>query len=208
MNPNTRKKRTIEETKKEEVESSSPAHISFSNFEELNRWLELNHESEKELWVKMYKKKSGIDSVNWDDCVLASLTWGWIDGIRKSLDDISFIQRLTPRRAKSNWSKKNCEHVEKLIADGKMQPSGLAHVEAAKKDGRWDQAYAGPATMVIPEEFLLKLEENKKAKEFYGTLKKGNLYTIYHKITTAKRPETKKKRIEEIIGRLSRKEIP
>eukprot|EP01117_Protostelium_nocturnum_P014987 TRINITY_DN5763_c0_g1_i1.p1 TRINITY_DN5763_c0_g1~~TRINITY_DN5763_c0_g1_i1.p1 ORF type:complete len:261 (-),score=42.79 TRINITY_DN5763_c0_g1_i1:93-875(-) len=206
------KKRTIEDVKKsEKIEkisspSSSPLTRSFENIEQLNQWLEQNHATEKELWVRMYKKSTGTPSVTWDDCVLATLAWGWIDSTRKSFDEVSFIQRLSPRRPKSNWSKKNCEHVELLISEGKMQPSGLVHVEAAKSDGRWEKAYAGPATMVIPEDFVEELNKNPKAKKKYDTLNRSNLYQIYHKLTTAKRPETKKKRIEDILGKLSRGE--
>jgi uncharacterized protein YdeI (YjbR/CyaY-like superfamily) len=116
------------------------SYLAFETPEQLERWLQSNHASEQVLWIRIFKKASGTATVTWDDCVVAALAWGWIDGQRKSLDDVSFLQRMTPRRPKSNWSRRNTEHVERLIASGRMQPAGLAHVEAARQDGRWDKA--------------------------------------------------------------------
>ena len=177
-------------------------HLAFATPAHLSAWLQANHASANELWVRMYKKASGTPSVTWEDCVVACLAWGWIDGVRRSLDDVSFIQRLTPRRAKSNWSKKNCEHAERLIAAGLMQPVGLHHVEAARADGRWESAYAGSSDMIIADDFLAALEQDVDAKAFYGTLKRAQLFSIYHRIQTAKRPETRRKRIDDILSRL------
>jgi uncharacterized protein YdeI (YjbR/CyaY-like superfamily) len=177
-------------------------HHAFATPADLSAWLEANHASAHELWVRMYKKGSGTPSVTWEDCVVACLAWGWIDGVRRSLDEVSFIQRLTPRRAKSNWSKKNCEHVERLIAEGLMQPAGLSHVESARADGRWESAYAGSSDMVMPDDFLAELAQDTHAKAFYGTLKRAQLFSIYHRIQTAKRPETRRKRIDDILGKL------
>jgi uncharacterized protein YdeI (YjbR/CyaY-like superfamily) len=180
--------------------------LPFETPAQLETWLEANHETQRELWVRMFKKDSGTPSVTWNDCVIAALTWGWIDGQRKSLDEISFLQRLTPRRAKSNWSKKNCEHAERLILEGRMRPSGLAHVHAARQDGRWEQAYSGSADMVIPEDFLEELHKNADAERFFATLDRRNLYAIYHRIQTAKRPETRARRIAQMIAQLARGE--
>ena len=176
---------------------------SFATPADLNKWLKANHDSQKELWVRIYKKGSGTPSVDWNDCVVTALCWGWIDGQRKALDEASFLQRLTPRRAGSNWSKKNSEHAERLIAAGQMQPPGLAHVQAAREDGRWEQAYAGSADMVIPEDFLKALKKNPAAKRFYATLNRQNLFVIYHRLHTAKRPETRSKRIASMIEQLA-----
>jgi len=181
-------------------------HRSFATRADLDAWLRDHHAKETELWVRVFKKGSGIVSVTWEDLVIAGLTWGWIDGLKKSLDEASFLQRMTPRRPKSVWSKKNCEHVERLIAEGVMQPQGLAHVEAAKKDGRWDQAYAGAADMVIPEDFLKALKKNAAAKKTYATLDRTNLYAIYHRLQTAKTPETRSRRIAKMIETLARGE--
>lgn len=139
--------------------------------------------------------------------MVAAIAWGWIDGQKRSLDDVSFLQRLTPRRPKSSWSQRNCAHAERLIAEKKMQPSGLVHVEAARADGRWESAYAGSAGMVIPEEFLGELEKSPAAKKFYATLDRKNLYAIYHRVQTAKKPETRARRIEAIVAKLARGEV-
>ncbi|MBW8882831.1 MAG: YdeI/OmpD-associated family protein, partial [Asticcacaulis sp.] len=120
--------------------------------------------------------------------------------------DVSYLQRLSPRRAKSTWSKKNCDHAERLIAEGVMQPSGLVHVEEAKRDGRWALAYAGSSEMVIPDDFLAVLEGNPDAKAFYETLGRSNLFAIYFRLHTAKRPETRAKRMAVILETLGRRE--
>jgi uncharacterized protein YdeI (YjbR/CyaY-like superfamily) len=176
---------------------------AFETAVQLEQWLAVHHATERELWVRMYKKGSGTPSVDWTDCVVACIAWGWIDGQRKSLDAVSFLQRMTPRRPKSNWSKKNIEHAERLVAQGRMQPSGLVHVEAARQDGRWEQAYAGSADMVIPDDFLEELTKNAAATRFYATLDRRNLFAIYYRIHTAKRVETRQKRIADIIARLA-----
>ena len=158
--------------------------------------------------MRIFKKVTGQPSVTWDDCVVAAIAWGWIDGIRKSLDDTSFLQRLTPRRARSNWSRKNVQHAERLIEQGRMQPAGLVHVDAARSDGRWAAAYAGSATMVMPEDFLAALQQDPAAHDFYATLKRQTLFTIYHRLQSAKRPETRKKRMAELLAKLTRGESP
>ena len=178
-------------------------HRAFDTPELLEKWLEANHATETEIWVRIFKKDSGTPTVTWDDCVVVALAWGWIDGQRKSLDEVSFIQRLTPRRAKSNWSKRNVEIAERLIGEGRMQPAGLVPIEAARQDGRWEAAYSGSSEMVIPEDFLLELESNLAAREFYATLNRQNLFAIYYRLTTAKRVETRKKRMTEILAQLA-----
>lgn len=185
---------------------SDKAHQTFESPEQLHAWLQANHASETELWVRIYKKDTGQPSVTWDDCVVAAIRWGWIDGQRKSLDDTAFLQRLTPRRARSNWSQKNVQHAERLIAQGHMQAAGLAQVEAARSDGRWATAYAGSATMEIPEDFLAALQQDPAARAFYATLKRQQLFTIYYRLTSAKRAETREKRMVEILAKLGRGE--
>ena len=185
---------------------SKAPHHTFETHDQLYAWLQVNHASETELWVRIYKKGTGLPSVTWDDCVVAAISWGWIDAVRKSLDDTSFLQRLTPRRARSNWSQKNVQHAERLIEQGHMQAAGLAHVEAARSDGRWATAYAGSATMVIPEDFLAALQQDPAALAFYATLKRQQLFAIYYRLTSAKRPETRQKRMEELLAKLARGE--
>ncbi|AKU92718.1 YdeI/OmpD-associated family protein [Vulgatibacter incomptus] len=177
--------------------------LTFASPRELETWLEANHDKERELWVRIFKKDTGTPSVTWQDCVVACLAWGWIDGAKRSLDEISFLQRITPRRSKSSWSKKNWEHAERLIAEGRMQPSGLVHVEAARADGRWEQAYAGSAEIELPDDFLRALDESPAAKKFFATLKRQEVYSIYHRLQTAKRPETRAKRMAAILATLA-----
>jgi len=187
---------------------SKPSHLTFETPDHLHAWLQANHASETELWVRIFKKATGHPSVTWDDCVVAAIAWGWIDGLRKGLDDTSFLQRLTPRRARSNWSQKNVQHAERLIEQGRMQAAGLAHVEAARSDGRWATAYAGSATMVMPEDFLAALLQDPAAHAFYATLKRQHLFSIYHRLHSAMRPETRQKRMAEMLAKLARGESP
>jgi uncharacterized protein YdeI (YjbR/CyaY-like superfamily) len=180
-----------------------PDTLAFASPTQLEEWLRANHATQRELWVRIFKKETGTPSVTWEDCVVAAIAWGWIDSQRRSLDAVSFLQRLTPRRAGSNWSKKNCEHAERLISEGRMQPSGLIHIEAARRDGRWEHAYAGSAEMVIPDDFLRELQKNPAAKRFFDTLNRTNLFTIYHRLQTARREETRARRVAEILTQLA-----
>jgi uncharacterized protein YdeI (YjbR/CyaY-like superfamily) len=180
--------------------------IAFQNAAELSEWLMSHHQRSSEVWVQIFKKGSGKQSVTWTDCVIEALRFGWTDGQKLPLDEASFLQRLTPRKQKSNWSAKNREHATRLIAEGRMTPAGLAHVEAAKTDGRWDSAYEGSATMTIPQDFLDALEAMPVAKAFFQTLDRKNLYTIYYRLHTAKRPETRANRLSQILAQLDRGE--
>ena len=179
---------------------------TFATPTELSDWLAKHHDSASELWVRIFKAGSGKPSVTWSDCVVEAIASGWIDGQRQPLDAESFLQRLTPRKPKSNWSRKNCEHAARLIAEGRMTPAGLAHVEAAKADGRWENASAGSAGMVIPQDFLDALARTPAAKAFFETLDRKNLYSIYYRLHTAKRPETRAKRMAQILAQLDRGE--
>lgn len=183
--------------------TTTPRARPFKTPAEFHAWLKSHHDSEGELWVRMFKKGSGTPSVDWNDCVRTVLAWGWIDGQRKALDEVSFIQRFTPRRARSSWSKRNREIVEQLIAEGKMQPAGLAQVEAARRDGRWEKTYAGSKDLVVPEDFLNALEKKPAAKRFYATLNRQNLFAIYYRLHSAKKPETRARRIEAMVAQLA-----
>jgi uncharacterized protein YdeI (YjbR/CyaY-like superfamily) len=181
-------------------------HTAFNDPHALSEWFEKHHSTATELWVRIFKKASGRSSVTWNDCVVEAITWGWIDGQKKPLDNASFLQRLTPRKPKSNWSQKNKEHAERLIAEGQMKPSGLRHVQEAKKDGRWESAYEGSTNMTIPNDFLDELEAHPIAKEFFATLDRKNLYSICYRLATAKNPETRVRRMKRMIEQLSRRE--
>ena len=180
--------------------------IAFQDAAGLGEWLVSHHQRNSELWVHIFRAGSGRRSVTWTDCVIEAIRFGWIDGQKLPLDETSFLQRLTPRKPKSNWSAKNREHAMKLIAEGRMTSAGLVHVEAAKADGRWDSAYSGSAAMTIPQDFLDALETMPAAKAFFLTLDRKNLYSIYYRLHTAKRPETRTKRLAQILAQLNRGE--
>ena len=185
---------------------SEPDSIAFRTAAELSEWLLRHHQRRSEVWVRIFKKGSGEPSVTWTDCVIEAIRFGWIDGHKVPLDKASFLQRLTPRKPKSNWSARNREHATRLIAEGRMTPAGLAPVEAAKADGRWEGAYEGSATMTIPQDFLDALEEMPAAKAFFETLDRKNLFPIYYRLHTAKRPETRARRMSQILAQLERGE--
>lgn len=173
---------------------------------DLRRWLAKEHAKSSEVWVRIFKKHSGKPSVTWEDCVVQAIAWGWIDGIKKSFNDMSFVQRLSPRKSSSIWSEKNRAHAEGLIARKEMQPSGQRMVDIAKANGRWDSAYSGQSVMQMPQEFLAALDGNPRAKAFFASLSRANLFAIYHRLQTAKRPETRQARLEKFVAMLARHE--
>ena len=181
--------------------------MAFKSPKDLSKWLQANHTTESELWVKIFKKGSGVPSVTWNEVVIETLCWGWIDGVKKSLDDQACLQRITPRKIRSNWSKRNTEHVERLIIEGRMEEPGLMHVRAAKADGRWEKAYAA-SEMKVPADFLAALENRPKAKQFYETLTKSNRYAIAYGLKSAKKPETRQRRFNKFMDMLIREEKP
>lgn len=181
--------------------------MTFETSLDLNEWLKDNHVTESELWVKIFKKNTGIQSVTWSDVVIEILCWGWIDGVKKSLDDQSYLQRITPRKLKSSWSKRNTEHVERLINEDRMKESGLLHVRAAKADGRWDNAYI-VSEMEVPEDFVTALDNQPRAKQFFETLNKSSRYVIAYGLTSAKKPETRQRRFTKYMVMLVREEKP
>ena len=180
---------------------------AFASSRYLDEWLKENYDTENELWIKIFKKKTGITSVTWDDVVIEALCWGWIDGIKKSIDEQSYLQRITPRKVKSAWSKRNTEHVERLISEGRMKEPGLVHVRAAKSDGRWASAYTA-SEIEVPSDFLSALENNPKAKQFFGTLTKSKRYVIAYNLSSAKKSETRQRRFQKFIELLSCGENP
>lgn len=180
--------------------------LPFASASSLEQWLFEHHAQLDGVWIKMAKKASGIASVTHDEALEVALCFGWIDGQRNSYDDRYFLQKFTPRRPKSLWSKRNIAKVAELTAAGRMQPSGLAEVEAAKPDGRWEAAYDSPKRMVVPEDFLKALEENEQAQAFFDTLSKSNVYAIAWRLATAKKPETRKRRFDALLAMLGRGE--
>lgn len=182
------------------------ATLTFQTQQQWEQWLHANHTQTDGVWLHMYKKSTGTPSINYAQALDEALCYGWIDGMSKSLDEASFIQKFTPRRAKSIWSVRNTKHIERLTAAGKMRPAGIQQVEAAKADGRWENAYAGSSEAAIPDDFMAALKKNKKAKAFFDTLNKQNLFAIYFRLQSAKKPETRAKRIATFIAMLEKNE--
>ena len=180
--------------------------IPFTSAAEWEQWLEENHTVSKGIWMQMFKKGSGIASVYYAEALDVALCYGWIDGQLKSIDELSYMQRFTPRRPKSLWSKRNIAHVGRLVAEGRMKSAGLKEAEAAKADGRWDAAYDPQVTMFLPDDFQKELSKHKKALAFYESLNKTNKYAVAWRIQTAKRPETREKRMKEILEILEKEE--
>jgi uncharacterized protein YdeI (YjbR/CyaY-like superfamily) len=169
-------------------------------------WLEQNHADAPGLWLQHAKKAADLTSVSYAEALDVALCYGWIDGQKKSYDDSSWLQKWTPRGAKSIWSKINREKALKLIERGDMQPAGLIQVERAKQDGRWEAAYDSHSTATVPDDLQAALDSNAEAGAFFATLNSTNRYAILFRIQTAKKAETRAKRIQEFIAMLERHE--
>jgi uncharacterized protein YdeI (YjbR/CyaY-like superfamily) len=172
---------------------------AFSTPKAWGAWLREHHAGSPGIWIRFYKKQSGVRTITHAQALDEALCWGWIDGQAKPLDDQAWLQRFTPRRSRSGWSKRNRDHVARLTKEGRMQPSGLAEVAAAKADGRWKQAYDSPSASRVPADFLKALVEHRKAEAFFKTLNRANLYAISYRLQTAKKPETRARRFEQIL---------
>jgi uncharacterized protein YdeI (YjbR/CyaY-like superfamily) len=179
--------------------------IAFDDPTAWERWL-VAHADAKGLWLKIAKKGAGVATVSYAEALDVALCHGWIDGQKRSFDERFFLQRFTPRRAKSLWSKINIGHVDRLIAAGRMRDGGLREIDAAKADGRWDAAYDGARNMTVPPELAEALAKNRKAKAFFETLNATNRYAVCWRVQTAKKPETKAKRVETLVAMLARGE--
>lgn len=177
--------------------------IAFASRDAFAAWLAEHHEASPGLWVKIAKKASGIATVTHAEALETALCHGWIDGQRRALDDVYFLQRYTPRTKRSKWSKINCASAERLIAAGAMRPRGLREVEAAKADGRWDAAYDGARAITVPDDLQAALDANPKAKAFFETLTGSNRYAVLYRIQDAKKPETRARRIEKFVTMLA-----
>ncbi|HEY6020638.1 MAG TPA: YdeI/OmpD-associated family protein [Candidatus Paceibacterota bacterium] len=175
----------------------------FATTVEWRAWLAKMHAKSDGIWVRIYKKASGKKTVTYAKALDDALCFGWIDGQKKAYDAESFLQRFTPRRPKSIWSKRNREHVARLIKEKRMTAAGLREVAAAKRDGRWDSAYDAPSSMQIPEDFLKNLKKDQKAYEFFKTLNRANVYAIAWRLQTAKKAETRVRRMEALLSMMS-----
>jgi uncharacterized protein YdeI (YjbR/CyaY-like superfamily) len=180
--------------------------LSFASALVWEQWLFENQTQVEGLWLKIAKKEAGIASVTYDEALDVALCYGWIDGQRRTYDSSYFLQKFTPRRPKSLWSKRNINKVAELTAANRMQPAGLAEVEAARQDGRWEAAYDSARNMVLPEDFLTALQQNSQAQATFNTLNQTNLYAITWRLQTARNPEIRRRRLETILATLEKGE--
>ncbi len=174
-----------------------------SDFEE---WLEENHAQPEGFWLKVAKKGSGERSVTYAEALELALCFGWIDSQKRGLDEKFFLQRFTPRRPRGRWSRINRDKAEELLAAGSIRPAGLAEIEAAKADGRWDAAYEGASTAQVPDDLQRQLDANQAAREFFATLDSSNRYAIVYRLNDAKKPETRERRLRKFVAMLERGE--
>jgi uncharacterized protein YdeI (YjbR/CyaY-like superfamily) len=186
-----------------------PGHVhEFADSDAFYAWLSKHHDAEREVWIKMHKKGSGLASIDAKQAIDVVLCWGWIDAVRKGFDDRSFLQRYTPRGAKSIWSKINIDNVARLIEEGRMTEHGLAQVEAAKADGRWANAYGGSKDMTIPPDLQAAIDANPKAKAMLPKLSAQNRFALAFRVHNLKTEAGRKKRIEAFVEMLARGETP
>ena len=177
--------------------------VSFEDTDAWDAWLTAHAAGSPGLWLKIAKKGSAGRSISYSDALDVALCHGWIDGQKGRLDDEYWLQRFTPRKPGSKWSKINTERAAALIASGRMRPAGLHQVERAQADGRWEQAYESQSRVTVPEDLARALAANQRARAFFATLDSTNRYAILYRIGTAKRPETRAKRIDTFVAMLS-----
>jgi uncharacterized protein YdeI (YjbR/CyaY-like superfamily) len=177
--------------------------LAFASRAKWRAWLAKHHATSPGVWLEIAKKGSALDSVSYADAVDVALCYGWIDGQKAAADDACWLQRFTPRKPKSRWSKINREKATALIERGEMKAAGLREVESAKQDGRWEAAYAGPRTMTVPNDLGAALKGNRRARAFFEALDSTNRYAILYRIHDAKKPETRAARIEKYVQMLA-----
>jgi uncharacterized protein YdeI (YjbR/CyaY-like superfamily) len=177
--------------------------LAFATAKAWEAWLAKHHADATGLWLRLYKKASGHPTVTYAEALDCALCYGWIDAQLKPLDATSWLRRFTPRRPNSVWSSVNVGHAKRLIRAQRMRPAGLAQVHAAQADGRWRRAYDPPKAMAIPADFLRALASDKQAKAFFATLNRANLYAIAYRLQTAKKPETRERRMRSILAMLA-----
>jgi uncharacterized protein YdeI (YjbR/CyaY-like superfamily) len=170
------------------------------------QWLAERHAQTQGVWLKIAKKGADASSVSYADALDAALCYGWIDGQKKSYDDTFWLQKFTPRRPRSVWSRVNTAKAEQLIASGRMRPTGQREVDAAKGDGRWGRAYQSQGALTLPDDLRAALDSHPGARAFFDTLNKANRYAICHRVETARKPETRRARIDKFIAMLAANE--
>jgi len=177
--------------------------LTFASQADWETWLDAHHTEARGVWIKIAKKATGIPSITHAEALESALCYGWIDGQRASLDEAYFLQKFTPRRAKSGWSRVNREKALELIAVGRMRPAGLREVKRAQADGRLDAAYEPQSAITVPDDLQRELDANPDAQAFFATLDSRNRYAILYRIQTAKRPETRAARIQKFVAMLA-----
>jgi uncharacterized protein YdeI (YjbR/CyaY-like superfamily) len=182
-----------------------PVHL-FARRSDFEAWLDDNHGSSPGIWLKIAKKGSGVESVDYAEALELALCFGWIDSQKRGLDEKYFLQRFTPRRPRGKWSQINRAKAEELIAAGAMRPAGLTEDEAAKADGRWDAAYAGQRAATVPGDLSQELDRNPAAREFFDSLDAANRYAILYRLQEARKPETRERRLRKFVAMLERGE--
>jgi uncharacterized protein YdeI (YjbR/CyaY-like superfamily) len=180
--------------------------LSFTSQQEWEQWLHTHHSDTRGLWLKIAKKGTNVPSVSYAEALETALCYGWIDGQKAAFDEQYWLQKFTPRTAKSMWSKVNCEKVTALIAAQKMQPAGIRQVELAKADGRWESAYESQSKITVPADFQAALDDNQQANEFFQMLDSANRYAILFRIHNAKKSETRAARIQKFVEMLAQKQ--
>ncbi|MBO9680107.1 MAG: YdeI/OmpD-associated family protein [Acidovorax sp.] len=193
-------------TSRMSIDKSADTPTLFKSAKAFETWLKQHHATSPGLWLKIAKRGADEASVTYPEAVEIALCWGWIDSQKKGLDEQYFLQRFTPRRARSVWSKVNVDKVAALIKAGRMKAPGLAQVETAKADGRWAQAYDGARTSVVPEDLIAALDAAPMAKAFFSTINAANRYAVLWRIQTAVKAETRAKRIAQLVEMLARGE--
>ena len=180
--------------------------IEFETAGAFEIWLEAHQDHSEGFWLKIFKKNANRKSISYAEALDVALCYGWIDSQKKALDEQAYLQKFSPRRAKSIWSKVNIGHTERLIREGRMRPAGLKAIEKAKEDGSWEKAYDPSSKMTIPADFLKALSNNKQAEAFFMSLNKANLFAIGFRLQTAKKQETREKRMKEMLEMLAKGE--
>jgi uncharacterized protein YdeI (YjbR/CyaY-like superfamily) len=180
--------------------------VAFDTQEQFRAWMEAEHATSDGIWLKFAKKASGVPSVTYAEALDVALCFGWIDGQAKSLDETYYLQRWTPRRRRSPWSRRNVDKAAALIEAGLMQPAGHAEIDRAKADGRWERAYEGPKNAAVPDDLQAALDASPKAAAFFAALTGSNRYAILYRLQDAKRPETRQRRLEKFVAMLERGE--
>jgi uncharacterized protein YdeI (YjbR/CyaY-like superfamily) len=181
--------------------------VTFRSGRAWSNWLSVNHDKCDGVWLRFFKKASNVRSVSYAEALEEALCYGWIDGQVKKYDANSYIQKFTPRRKRSAWSKLNVARALKLIEAGRMRPAGLHQIEAARQDGRWEDAYDSPSRSTVPDDLQAALARNKRARAFFDTLNKTNRYAITWRLQTARKPETRERRLKTIVAMLARGQV-